>query len=370
MIGMKERAPVKNLSLVSLLILVMVGLTYAIAQYGKSKTLSSVPTFTYCTTSGAIWQVDVEGRKVQLVPDTDVQKWKLSWSPDHRLLAYVTFEHLSESETGGRLMVRNADGTSPRTLIGPVRLIEYTWIDSSTVDVLLADQIADPGQRQQWKERLEIDVKSGVQRPAPIHGVEALPRAGSIRLSPDGAWAYSLEKHDGKNYLYLLDSEGGKVTLIHEGPASESLSARWSPDSTYVFYWDYGVGDIHLFSLESGESHQVTHFTDQFDSFTIVIPEWSPTGEWIYFRLETDTFWDHPCIIHVPDGILNCFAISLKTGDLVWSTDGQYLAFIAPAGSAPVDLFVIDAREGSLSNLTQDGDSNFEDAIVMTQTYR
>jgi hypothetical protein len=69
-------------------------------------------------------------------------------------------------------------------------------------------------------------------------------------------------------------------------------------------------------------------------------------------------------LIRVTSRELHCFQINSKGGGYIWSSDGRYLATIAPAGSDPVDIYMIDAVQNQLVNLIQDGDTNYENSFA------
>jgi Tol biopolymer transport system component len=359
-------------------------------DHETEKTLTAFgPGFTYSTSTGAIWKVNVKSYKTQLLSDDGIQKQNLSWSPNHQQLAYVTRELLETSTrettsvtfttTEGvevttpseiptysvkeTLIVADADGTNRRKLAGPARAIQYTWAGNSKIDLQLTHHLGDGNERQQW-EQFQVDVET--ENMVPVEQTEWITPVPIIP-SPNGRWSLSIEAGEGTKHAYLLDADGNRVATIYERPVDQDVISKWSPDSRYVLYLSYafpGTDDIHIYDLITGRTHEATHFVEKGEYFVIGVPRWSPTGEWIFFVLDSETRTDQPCLVHMPDGGLQCFDISSKSDQYVWSRDGRYLAFLAPRGDAPIDIYAIDAVAEELLNLTQDGNDVIESWIA------
>jgi Tol biopolymer transport system component len=345
----------------------------------------SLPGFTYSTYSGAIWQIDINGHKTQLLPDDGIHKSDLSWSPNRQRLAYVTLEYVQSGTRESAfttftttediaattppeilthvvqktLFVLDVDDSNRKQLAGPVRAIQYTWADDRTIDLRFAHKVSDGSERQQW-ERFLTDVETGAMSLVEQTDKNMLE---FIKPSPDKRWGLSLETVGDARRLYLLDTKGDKVSMIYEGPSGRSVLFQWSPDSRYVFYLGYAfydADDISVYDLSVGKTTKVTHFTEQKNAFTISPPRWSPTGEWISFWLDSAGRTNQPCVVSLSRGQTQCFDISAKSGRLNWSADGRYFAFLAPQGDAPIDIYAVDAKMGRLINLTSDGNDEIE----------
>jgi Tol biopolymer transport system component len=289
---------------------------------------TDLPKFTYSTSTGEIWQIDTDGNKRQLLPSDNVQKWYLSWSPDRHALAYVTREFTEigtkattpitstsnitsmstpvktpiymDNET---LVVVDANGRNRKQLAGPARAIKYEWgRDSRIIGLGLTYELTDGSTPQQWN-------------------------------------------------LYWVDTQNGVVSL--------AAPENWNtPEPTAQL----NGNDQELFISMTQLAKK--RIAEQQNDFAVRTPIWSPTREWILFELDTKTRINQPCLIHVPSGDLSCFDISSKSDQFVWSADGHYLAFLAPAGDGPIDIYAIDAGAGKLINLTQDGNNVIEDWIA------
>ena len=120
----------------------------------------------------------------------------------------------------------------------------------------------------------------------PANGVgqpEPLTKDGRVlrwetRPSPDGRWIASTNKDQ---ELWLYDSKTGNHKRIDDSPVDSLEDLRWSPDSQYLAYVEYGANlfrRIKVFPVEGKQAFYVT--TDRYGSYS---PVWSPDGNWLYF---------------------------------------------------------------------------------------
>lgn len=349
----------------------------------KSATVTSMASFTYSTSTGAVWQINVAGNKTPIVPDDGVQKQKLSWSPDRQWLAYVAREfshnHITNNITSTStsviadnseraekvvdsvydvketLMIVTAAGREHQQLTEPSRAIQYTWLDKQTIDLRSTQQLSSGDSRQQW-ERYQIDVSTG--RITPMKQ-ELWSTPPPIVVSPNGQWQLLFETVDEKTYIHLCDAGENIITTIYQGTASQDMVTQWSPDSRYVFYTVYvfyGAQDIYTYDLMTEKTQRVTDFSEWEDSFMIWNPHWSPSGKQIFFVLDIE-HTSQPCLVDIPAPHTRCFDVLLKSHRFVWSVDGRYLAFLAAKENNSTDIYIIDTGTEILTNLTQDGDS-------------
>jgi Tol biopolymer transport system component len=329
--------------------------------------VTPVPGFTYIARTGAIYQVDVEGHKTQLLPADGTVKEHVKWSPDGQWLAYVVREWPLD-DTGQtqlvqeRLVAANVSLNTTTQLAGPARAIKYTWVDGRTIDLYLAHQLSDGSERQRWDQFL-VDVETGDL--AEVEQEEWHPPTPDPS-SPDEQWSLAFEEQMGLQYVYLLDASGNKADTIYEYPADQDWTLAWSPDSRHLLYrrkWERE--DVYIYDLTTGKSTNVTNFTasEQNEYNSIITTSWSPTGKSLLIRRGTSQQYEEPCIVYVSEYQLQCFDISSWSGQFVWSTDERYLGFIAPR-SGPPDIYAVDVVRKDLLNLTQDGEEVVEIEIA------
>lgn len=99
-----------------------------------------------------------------------------------------------------------------------------------------------------------------------------------VKWSPDSKKLLCTDK---LMELYIIDIETKKITSIAKSKVWEITDFTWSPDSRWVAFVDYVDNTfpvIFIYSLESGETHQVT--SEFFQSYS---PEFSSDGKYLFF---------------------------------------------------------------------------------------
>ncbi len=329
-------------------------------------TPTSIASFTYSNSNGGLWQVDLTGRKVNLLPDDGIEKWYLGWSPDRKTLAYIAryYEPAGAEES---LFVLGSDG-KPRKLMGPATQIDYRWTDSPQhlvvwssdmrLDAVTASDVDTVSGK--W---FQVDTEAGA-------AVETNPpdtTLSSTQLSPDGKWTVASELDDeGGMEVYVVDSAGTKISkLLPQGPFLGLVpTGRWSPDSRlFAFRLDLPANpDLYVFSRETKTATQVVHYTDKGQHVQMGKFQWSPNSGWLSFAFSDSQSGFQLCVLHGPDYALRCFKVQWKWEKFEWSTDGQYLAFLSWGNDGQMDdLYVLEPATGQVLNLTDDGDAQSED---------
>lgn len=339
--------------------------TAASSPQGQSSVSPSVASFTYSVFPGGLWQVDLNGRKVSLLPDDGVEKWHLGWSPDRKTLAYVARYY----EPGGaeESLFVLASGGQPKKLIGPATQILYRWSDTPRqIDVWSSQaRLNTPpptnadGTTGRWY-RVDTETGAAVEtRPPDNTPSSPLP-------SPDGKWSLAMEPDNDQMAVYLVDSSGIKVAkLFAQRPVLGLVPpGLWSPDSRLIaFVLDRGASsDLYVFSLETKVTAQLSHYADKGQYALMSDLEWSPNSQWLSFAFSDTQSANQLCLVRNVDYTLRCFNVGWKANEFVWSTDSRYVAFLAPITDARLqDLYALEAATGQVLNVTGDGETQNED---------
>lgn len=106
------------------------------------------------------------------------------------------------------------------------------------------------------------------------------------RWSPDGR---KISFRDNSWSLYWIDVESGRVTMVVQESLYgylNTLAHAWSPDSKWLAYTTHSKTyhqTIHLYSLETGESHPLTEGLSDAGE-----PVFDASGKYLYFAASTD----------------------------------------------------------------------------------
>ncbi len=184
----------------------------------------------------------------------------------------------------------------------------------------------------------------------------------SIAWSPDGQRLAFVAGSKGKDHLYVVDSDDGRVLERHDVPCDQLSYPAWSPvsDSIVVLGLKGGRSDLWLVHAKTGESTRLTD--DAWDEKELT---WSPDGRRITFASDRLA----PVVLHPqpPDsgfgryGLFDMDVASRSTRLLLdtagedhapaWSPDGRKLVFITDrSGGSNMALF--DTADSSITQLT------------------
>lgn len=128
--------------------------------------------------------------------------------------------------------------------------------------------------------------------------------------SPDGKWIAYLSDASGEYQLMLRDQKGLEEPVVHSlGDVTFYYSPQWSPDSKKVLYTDKR---LNLFYLDLEEKQSTLVDTDH--AYRIYDAVWSPDSKWLVYtkRMNNDL------------GAVFCY--SLESGETHQITDGRSYA--------------------------------------------
>ncbi|MBN1423167.1 PD40 domain-containing protein [Candidatus Fermentibacteria bacterium] len=182
----------------------------------------------------------------------------------------------------------------------------------------------------------------------------------SMSWSPDGKLIAVSVKSGGKEGIYLLDSETGRITQRIFPDLDGIQGPAFSPDGNHLAFVGFsgGQSDLYLYELASEE---VTRLTA--DRLAERDPAWSPDGSRLAFATDRSPYTDFHTmtiadwgigIMSLDDGSVEMLPrLPGKNIDPSFSPDGRYLAFVSDADGIPnLYLWDLDSRlVGKITNV-------------------
>jgi Tol biopolymer transport system component len=314
------------------------------------------------SSDGDIWMLDPDGTDPRPLTSGMAYDWLPVWSRDGKRLAY--WSRASESDTQWRLMVTDADGSSPvevatyehRTSYDPSSVdwspdgtkVMYSACSSTPqcddrVIVAKTDRldfapVGDPSLRA-WEpvwspdgSRIAFGGGDGQDK-----GVYVMARDGSgvRRLSDvtDGSqnsfitvdWSSVGDRivtqaspTGGEFRLWSFAADGDTESQVPGSPPG-SILARWSPDGTRISFWVAEGSERHV-SIIPADGGEVTRLTSELENDW----SWSPDGTRIVGRRGE------------PSGLA---VLDATTGETQWEldvvADGLSWQRVAPGTTVP-----------------------------------
>jgi serine/threonine protein kinase len=141
--------------------------------------------------------------------------------------------------------------------------------------------------------------------------------------------------------LFTAFTAGGSPVRAIMRDAGDEIGGSWSPDGDRIAYLAARESGFNLAVARIGSTEPPTYLADSLYS---VLPEWSPTGEWIAVLSSP---LDRTVLIS-PDGSARRAVGNKGGGGLcAWSPDGRTLYVVNFTGPAEGRVTAIDARTGA-----------------------
>ncbi len=198
------------------------------------------------------------------------------------------------------------------------------------------------------------------ERSVKFEGIPSFRSA--ITWSPDGQRLALTAKSAGRDVLYIVSAEDGRI-LARFDPGCDALSyPAWSPVSDSIVVAGVLNGRSDLWLVDAGSGAQ-TRLTD--DAWDEIEPTWNPDGTAIGFasdRLAPVVL--RPVRKRGEYGAYGIFELDLRSGQVrrlldtggddhwpVWSPDGGKLAFVSDRNGTP-NIYLYDRRDSTFTQLT------------------
>jgi dipeptidyl aminopeptidase/acylaminoacyl peptidase len=257
-----------------------------------------------------------------------------AWTPDGQWIAFGIKGHVHLVPREGGLPKKITDfattASSPRFMPDSRGLI--VSVERSDADQLLLTDIDGS-----WPRALTTD---------------SLGDHWDARPSPDGrAIVYTLRRFDDLNRLdiVLLEIETGKSITLYGRPSTRALSAKWSPDGSWIAFiaQETERDEVYLVRPDGEGLRQLTRTGYDVSQF-----EWSPRGKQL-------------AVILNRSGAFDLILVDINTGSVVdlrggpgfhsnpnWSQDGAFITFEYESPLVPPDLYRMELSTKQVTQLT------------------
>jgi len=174
---------------------------------------------------------------------------------------------------------------------------------------------------------------------------------GGIGWSGDGNTVAFVAKSKGKDMIYTMDVNSGRLIDRLEFDLDGVYSPHWSPRREEICFVGFsnGASDLYLYDLETAKLKRLTN-----DNYDERDPSWDPTGELIAFSSDRGELAGKYAIFTMKRDGSGVNQVSFRS-DVVasptWSEDGEFVAFVSDLNGIP-NLYLLDVEEKKYAQLT------------------
>lgn len=174
---------------------------------------------------------------------------------------------------------------------------------------------------------------------------------GGIGWSPDGRKIAFVAKSHGRDIIYIMDVNTGKLIDRLKLDLDAVYSPDWSPSEDVICFVGLknGASDIYLYDLYKRKLIRLTN--DRYDERD---PSWSPSGDLIAFTSDRGELGGKYALFTMKSDGSGVNQLSFRS-DLVssptWDETGKFLAFISDLNGVP-NIYLLDIETNGYTQLT------------------
>ena len=285
-----------------------------------------------------IWMVATDGSGAVQLTYTEEDETQPKWSPDNRLISFLSSRHKAKEKTQLWMMDRRG-GEAKQVTEFKVNITDYQWSpDSKKLILTIRDQ--------------EVRPDSSKDRPVKPIVIDRYQFKEDVTGYLEGKYSH----------LYLFDIETKKLDTLTRGNFNH-VDPAWSPDGKFIAFTSNRTSDpdrntnSDIWIIEAkakATPRQLTTWAD-FDRR----PQWSPDGKSIAYLRSISPEWDaydEPHLAVIPAGggepTILTKALDRPVTNPVWSVDGRsILALIEDDRQRYVMAF--DVASGKYSRISE-----------------
>ena len=171
--------------------------------------------------------------------------------------------------------------------------------------------------------------------------------------SPDGT-EIAFVTHEGIGTLYLMDADGGNLTVLKKDYTSSTRPA-WAPDGKKIAYG--GTLSIMIFDIRTGKVEAVRVPAHNLSGSRLRDVAWSPDGHQFAFAAKIIDQARDIYVMNVDGtGLQQLTKHRAEDYAPAWSPDGQKIAFASHRNVIGGGIFLMNADGSNIEELTNSGE--------------
>lgn len=169
--------------------------------------------------------------------------------------------------------------------------------------------------------------------------------------APDGRRIAFVSTRDGRPQVYVMNADGTAQQRL-SGPGDFGQSPAWSADSRSLAYTSHRDGKHGLYTQVLGTAQEHLVLTAIGGVSSLV---WSPNGEKLAFATSTGVRKGNVLIADLRTGSTVPLALEEGASNFrpVWSPDGGRLAYVASAGRTGINVFTCKSDGSDVKAVTK-----------------